>query len=95
MACEVHPRLFSGQLTAAHRLDATDRPAESVEVTLAKDDRVVILSRGRYGDLPRLEVQFDIDVDGLTKVTVRTSTDEQMLLRWHCFNDADDRAGAG
>ncbi|MFB3891667.1 MAG: hypothetical protein ACE15C_06540 [Phycisphaerae bacterium] len=89
LACEIHPRLFSGGLTAAHRHDATDRPAESVEVALAQDDRVVIRSRGRYGDTPlRWEVEFDIDVDGLTKATVRAATEEPLLLRWHCYSHA-------
>ena len=62
LAAEIHPKLFSGGLTAAHRYDAADRPAEEVKVVRADADRVVIRSRGRYGETTvRWEVEFDVD----------------------------------
>lgn len=87
LACEIFPTLFSGELTMSHRHDAIGKPADAVEVVSAEADRVVIRSRGRYGETAvRWEVQYDIDVDGMTKVTVRAIADKPLMLRWHCFN---------
>lgn len=89
LACEIYPKLFSGGLTAAHRYDAVGGPAEAVEIVLAEPDRAVVRSRGRYGDTPvSWEITYDVDVDGLTRVTVLTRTAEPVKLRWSCYNHA-------
>jgi len=81
----IRPRLWDGGLTGSYRYDA--RKADSVKLVSARPDRAVIRSRGRYGDTAvSWVIEYDIDVDGFTKVTVRTETEEPVMLRWHCFN---------
>ena len=85
ISAEIHPRLWERGLTGSYRYDT--KKADAVEVVAAEPDRVVIRSRGRYGDTPvRWGVEYDIDVDGFTKVTVKAEAEEPMMLRWHCFN---------
>ena len=81
----IRPRLWASGLTGGRRYDV--RTAEVCEVLFCEPDRVVIRSRGRYGETPvTWAVEYRIDVDGFTKVTVRAEAREPVMLRWHCFN---------
>ena len=81
----IRPRLWEEGLTGAYRYDVGR--ADAVELVTAEADHVVIRSRGRYGDTAvGWTVEYDIDVDGFTRVTVKTEAAEPVKLRWHCFN---------
>jgi len=81
----IRPRLWDGGLTGAYRYDAGR--ADEVELVAAEPDHVVIRSRGRYGETAvGWSVEYDIDVDGFTKVTVKAEAAEPVKLRWHCYN---------
>ena len=85
ISSEIHPRLWDGGLTGADRHDA--KKADAVELVAAEADRVILRSRGRYDDTAvRWSAEYDIDVDGFTKVTVSAEAEEPVMLRWHCFN---------
>ncbi len=85
ISTEIRPRLWDGGLTGSYRYDV--KQADAVEVVTAQPDRVVIRSRGQYADTPVYwSVEYVIEVDGFTKVTVKAEADEPLMLRWHCFN---------
>ncbi len=86
---EMRPLLWSGDLTDAHRFDAAKGKGIRTELVRSAVDSVEVRSSGRYGETPlSWAINYLIDVDGFTKVTVTLSTDKAVQLRWHCFNHA-------
>jgi hypothetical protein len=83
------PRLWSGGLTGADRMDAADAAGTRTAVVRAGEESVEIVAEGRYGDTPlSWKIEYLIDVDGFTRVTVTLTTSQPVQLRWHCFNHA-------
>ena len=92
-AVETRPKLFSGGLTGAERFDAINSKAVVTVLSESTPKTVRVSSRGVYsggGKATPLSWRIDylIDVDGFTRVTVGLSTDRPVKLRWHCFNHA-------
>ena len=92
-AVEIRPKLFSGGLTGAERYDAINSKAVVTVLGESGPKTVKVRARGVYsgsGKAAPLSWRIDylIDVDGFTKVTVGLSAERPVKLRWHCFNHA-------
>ena len=86
---EIHPLLWSGGLTDAHRFDAAKGTGIRTELVRAGPESVEVRSTGRYRETPLFwAIDYLFDVDGFTKVTVSLATSKPVQLRWHCFNHA-------
>jgi hypothetical protein len=86
---EMRPLLWSGGLTDAHRFDAAAGPGIRTELKRSGPDTVEIEARGSYGSSGLAwTINYLIDVDGFTKVTVTLAASRPVQLRWHCFNHA-------
>jgi len=86
-AVEFRPRLFSGGLTGAERFDAINSTAVVTVLGESSPQTVKVRVRGVYsgsGKATPLSWRIDylIDVDGFTKVTVGLSTEKPVKLRW-------------
>ena len=67
------------------------RRARSIRTELLRvgPEFVEVRARGRYGESPlSWTIDYLIDVDGFTKVTVGLTTAKPVQLRWNCFNHA-------
>ncbi len=92
-AVETRPKLFSGGLTGAERFDAINSTAVVTRISESGPATVKVSSRGVYSGNAKntplsWQIDYLIDVDGFTKVTVGLSTEKPVKLRWHCFNHA-------
>lgn len=92
-AVETRPRLFSGGLTGAERFDAINSTAVVTQISESGPATVKVSSRGVYSGNAKntplsWQIDYLIDVDGFTKITVGLSTEKPVKLRWHCFNHA-------
>ncbi|MEA1997058.1 MAG: DUF6259 domain-containing protein, partial [Gemmatimonadota bacterium] len=95
-AIEMRPLLWSGGLTGAQRFDAVNSRDITTVILSAGKELVEVRSGGTFarpgGDSSPTpvswQIDYAIDVDGFTKVTVRLSTSSPVKLRWHCFNHA-------
>ena len=86
---EMRPLLWSGGLTDAYRFDAAKGTEIRTELLRADPDCVEIRARGRYGTSPLAwAIDYVVDVDGFTKVTVSLTTTRPVMVRWNCFNHA-------
>src|SRR6266513_5056735 len=86
---EVRPLLWSGGLTDAYRLDAAAGTGIRTEIVRESPDSVEVLTTGRYGESSLTwMIDYLLDVDGFTNVTVSLTTSKAVQLRWHCFNHA-------
>lgn len=86
---EMRSLLWSGELTDAYRFDAAKGTGIRTELMRSDPESVEVRASGRYGDSPlSWSVEYLIDVDGFTKVTVSLTTAKLVQLRWHCFNHA-------
>jgi Domain of unknown function (DUF6259) len=88
-SAEIRPLLWSGGLTGAHRFEAVNGTDIHTELLHADPDSVRVRARGKYRGTPLLwTIDYLVDVDGFTKVTVSVTTTRQVKLRWNCFNHA-------
>jgi hypothetical protein len=88
-SAEIRPLLWSGELTAANRFDAAKGTDIHTELRRADPESVEVRARGRYGESPlSWTIDYLVDVDGFTKVTVSLATAKPVQLRWNCFNHA-------
>jgi hypothetical protein len=88
-SAEMRPVLWSGDLTDAYRFDAASGKGIRTELVRSSPELVEVRATGRYGDTPlSWTIEYLIDVDGFTKVTVSLATSKPVQLRWHCFNHA-------
>jgi hypothetical protein len=88
-SAEIRPLLWSGGLTAADRFDAAKGTDIHTELLRADPETVEVRARGRYGESPlSWTIDYLVDVDGFTKVTVGLTTTKPVQLRWNCFNHA-------
>ena len=86
---EKRPLLWSGELTDADRFDAARGTGVRTELLRADQESVEVRARGRYGESPlSWTIDYLVDVDGFTKVTVSLTTSKPVQLRWNCFNHA-------
>ncbi len=94
-ALEMWPKLWSGELTGAYRFDAVGSSSEvetrlvstGPELVEIESDGVYTWENGQKSPL-RWRVNYAIEVDGFTRVTVTISADRPVKLRWNCFNHA-------
>ena len=88
-SAEIRPLLWSGGLTDADRFDAAKGTDIHTELLRADPEFVEVRARGRYGESPlSWTIDYLVDVDGFTKVTVGLTTAKPVQLRWNCFNHA-------
>jgi hypothetical protein len=86
---EIRPLLWSGGLTDALRFDAAEGTGIRTDLLRADPECVGVRARGRYGESPvSWTIDYLVDVDGFTKVTVGLTTSKPVQLRWNCFNHA-------
>jgi Domain of unknown function (DUF6259) len=94
-AIEMRPKLWSGGLTGAFRLDAVKSTGIKTELVSVDMETALVRATGKYvmpetGQPTPLswEIAYFFEVDGFTKVTVQLKTEIPVKLRWHCFNHA-------
>jgi len=86
---ENRPLLWSGGLTDAYRFDAAKGTGIRTELLRADAEFVEVRAQGTYGESPlSWTIDYLVDVDGFTKLTVGLTTARPVQLRWNCFNHA-------